>query len=94
MLSRLRIEYPQTVSGARFEPRNCSTKHKEDFIWPSLDQVRSRLTDKEIIRLDLTYVLLKDGSVLVTKSSRIVIPEGDNFRVRLCVIAHVGIAGH
>jgi transposase InsO family protein len=97
MLSRWRTEYPQTVCGARFEPGNCSTIHKEDFQWPTLDQVarlQGRLTDREIALFGLTPVILKDVSILVTKSKRIFVPDDENLRVRLCVIAHAGLSGH
>ena len=97
MLSRWRTEYPQTVCGARFEPGDCSTIHKEEFQWPSLEQVarlQGRLTDPEIALLGLTPVILNNVSILVTKSKRIFAPSGENLRVRLCVIAHAGLSGH
>jgi transposase InsO family protein len=100
MLSRWRIEYPQTVRAIRFEPGDCSALHKEDFQWPDLDQVaglQGRLTDQDIDLLNLTPVVI-DGRSLLVKSTprknRIYVPDGDNLKLRLCVIAHAGLAGH
>ena len=97
MLSRWRIEYPQTVCGASFEPGVCSALHKEGFVWPSLNQIarlQGRLTDLESTKYELVPKIIKDYSILVTrKSGRIYVPDGD-LRVRLCVIAHSGLAGH
>jgi hypothetical protein len=97
MLSRWRIEYPQTVCGARFEPGNCSVMHKEDFIWPSIDEIANaqrKLKDHEIASLKLMHKSIQNKEILVAKKSEcIYIPDGD-LRVRLCVIAHTGLAGH
>ena len=97
MLSRWRIEYPQTVCGASFRPGQCSTMHKKDFVWPDLNQIarlQGRLTDSDVAELNLTPNTISGTSLLTTKSGRIFVPDSEDLRVRLCVIAHCGSAGH
>ncbi len=97
MLSRWKIEYPQTVCGASFQPGLCSTIAKPDFVWPSLSQVgrlQGGLTEEDKVQHNLTPVIMDGYIVYVTQSKRIFVPDLENLRLRLCVIAHCGLSGH
>jgi hypothetical protein len=79
MLSRWRVEYPQTVCGANFKPAGLpSALHKAEFVWPEL---QGSLTDEEITEHDLTPKILKDEIVLVRKdTNRVFVPDLENLR--------------
>ena len=97
MLSRWKLEHPQTVCGASFQPGECSTIVKEEFIWPDLQQIRrlqESVTEEEKSKYNLSPVIIQDNVLLVTKSGKIFIPDLENIRTRLCVIAHCGLSGH
>jgi hypothetical protein len=73
MLSRWRIEYPQTVCGASFQPGLCLTIVKPDFEWPDLSQVgrlQGSLTEEEKNKLNLKPVVLKDNLSWLQSSLR------------------------
>jgi hypothetical protein len=99
MLSRWRIQYPQTVCGVSFKPGLCSSMHKEDFIWPDLREMcrlqKLYLTNQDQTTYGLTPVILNNENALVTKQrKKIFVPDAENIRLRLCMIAHCGLSGH
>lgn len=105
MLSRWKLRYPQTVSGASFQPLQAETSSMhEGFVWPSLDQVEKLqeafLTAKEIEQMSLIPKTLQSRTIYVraskgrSKDNRIYVPDLESLRERLCVIAHQGISGH
>jgi hypothetical protein len=60
MLSRWKIEYPQTVCGASFQSGLCSSIANSEFVWPSLSQVgrlQGGLTEEAKVQLNLTPVI-------------------------------------
>ena len=63
-------------------------------MWQDLEQVarlQGRLTEQDLVTLKLTPVILSGTTVLATESGRIYVPDDENLRVRLCVIAHAGL---
>ena len=98
MLSRWKIAYPQTVRAANFAPGQCSIIHKEDFIWPDILEIKnlqSKITKKEIRNSKLIRKLFESDYIYMTeKENRIYIPNDENLKAMLCVIAHTGLSGH
>ena len=89
-----------SVNRLRFKPGQVNILQNKDFQWPSLTEIarlqeshlkfappKTKLIDR-LIQLGTRTTTLK-----CTENGRIWVPNED-LRVRLCVIAHAGLAGH
>lgn len=95
MLSRWRINYPQHVRAANFQPGFSA--RIEQITWPSLSHIsetQAKHINDEIVHHYKLQKSMMNGIPIYLKAQELYIPDDKELKLRLIVIAHSGSNGH